>query len=156
MCAYFCIGFIDFMLARKTLHCMKKRIFVLRKFVKSAENIIISFVVVCFGFTDISYLLSFHSNENVRKQHLSANAYFRVNMKFSYMIAWCKDEISCHIVAKTSNFLLVFRSTFRWRYLSEKMKFSVALQWKQAIGQLFVEDVYIFAIIFFSLKETWS
>ena len=68
-------------------HCMKKRILVIRKFVKSAEKIIISFVFVCFRFTDISYFLSFPSNENVRKQHLSTNAYFCVNMKFSWMIA---------------------------------------------------------------------
>ena len=33
------------------------------------------------------------SNENVRKQHLSTNAYFCVNMKFSYMIAGRKDVV---------------------------------------------------------------
>ena len=98
-------------------HCMKKRTFVLRKFVKSAEKIIFSFVFVCFRLTEISYLLSFPSNENVRNQHLSANAYFCVNMKFSYLIAGCKDEI-----------------------------FHVVLQRKQAIfcwylGQLFVDDI---------------
>ena len=37
--------------------------------------------------------LSFPSNENVRNQHLSANAYSCVNMKFSYAMAVCKDEI---------------------------------------------------------------
>ena len=62
---------------RVTLH--EKRIFVLQKYVKSAEKITFSFV------------LSFPSNENVRKQHLSANAYFCVNMTFSYMIAGRKD-----------------------------------------------------------------
>ena len=72
---------------RVTLH--EKRIFVLRKYVKSAEKITFSFVFVCF--TEISYFLSFPSNENVRKQHLSANAYFCVNMTFSYMIAGRKD-----------------------------------------------------------------
>ena len=128
---------------RVTLH--EKRIFVLRKYVKSAEKITFSFVFVCF--TEISYFLSFPSNENVRKQHLSANVYFCVNIKFSYMIAGCR------IVTKTSDFLLVFRSTFRWRYLSEKMKFSVVLQQKQAIGQLFVEDVYIFPIISFRKRD---
>ena len=112
---------------------------------KKMENVIFSLVSVCFRFTEISYFLSFPSNENVRKQHLSANAYFCVNMKFSYMIA-------C-IVMKTSNFLLVFTSTFRWRYLSEKMKSSVVLQRKQAIGQLFVEDVYIFPIISFRKRD---
>ena len=74
-------------------HFMKKRIFVLRKFVKSAEKIIFSIVSVCFSFREISYILSFPSNENVGKQHLSAIAYFCVNMKLSYMIAECKDEI---------------------------------------------------------------
>ena len=91
---------------------MKKRIFVLRKFVKSAEKIIFSLVFVCFRFTEKSSFLSFPSNENVRKQYLSANAYFSLNMKFLYMIAGHKDEI-CRIVTKTSDFLLVFRSTFR-------------------------------------------
>ena len=62
---------------QKCIHCMKKRIFVLQKFVKSAEKIIFSFAFVCFHFTEISYFLSFPSNENVR------NAYFFVNMKFS-------------------------------------------------------------------------
>ena len=80
------------------LHGIKKRIFVLRKFVKSAEKIIFSFVFVRFSFTEISYFLSFPSIENVRKQHLSGNAYFCVNMKFSYMIAGRKDEIFCVIL----------------------------------------------------------
>ena len=132
---------------------MKKRIFVPRKFVKRTEKIIISLVFVCFRFTELSCFLNFPSNENVRKQHLSANAYFCVNMKFSYRIAGRKDEIFCRIVTKTSDFLLVFRSTFRWRYLSEKMNISVVLQRKQAIGQLFVEDVYIFPIISFRKRD---
>ena len=72
---------------------MKIRIFVLRKFVKRTENILFSLVFVCFRFTEISYFLNFPSNENVRKQHLSANAYSCVNMKFSYTIAVRKDEI---------------------------------------------------------------
>ena len=75
------------------LHCMKKRIFLLRKFVKSTEKIIFTLVFLCFRFTKISWILSFPSNENVRKQHLSANAYFWVNKKFSYMIAGRKDKI---------------------------------------------------------------
>ena len=96
---------------------MKTRIFVLGKFVKRTENIIFSLVFVCFRFTEISYFLNFPSNENVRKQHLSANAYSCVNMKFSYTIAVRKDEI-----------------------------FYVVLLRKQAIfhlrlGQLFVDDV---------------
>ena len=95
----------------------------------------------------ISYFLNFPSNENVRKQHLSASAYFCVNMKFSYKVAGRKHETFCPIVTKTSNFLLVFRSAFCWRYLSKTMIFSVALQQKQAIGQLFIKDVYIFPLI---------
>ena len=130
-------------------HCMKKRIFVLQKFLKSAERIIFSLVFICFRFTGISYFPSFPSKENVRKQHLSVNAYFWVNMKCSYVIAGRKrwNLLSCY--NKKSDFLLVFMSNFCWQYLGEKMKFSVVLQEKQAIGQLFVEDVYIFPIIFF-------
>ena len=75
------------------MHCMKRRNLVLQKFVKSAEKIIFSLVFVCFRFTEISYFLSFSSNENVRKQHLSTNAYFCVNIKLSYMIAGRKYEI---------------------------------------------------------------
>ena len=81
----------------RSWRCMKKIIFVLRKFVKRAEKIIFSLVFVCFHFTEISYFLSFPSNENVRKQHLPANAYFCINMKFSYTIAGRKDEIF-HVV----------------------------------------------------------
>ena len=102
---------------QKERHCMKIRIFVLRKFVKRTQKIIFSLVFVCFRFTEISYFLNFPSNENVRKQHLSANAYSCVNMKFSYTIAVHKDEI-----------------------------FYVVLLRKQAIfylrlGQLFVDDI---------------
>ena len=60
-------------------NCIKKRIFVLGKFVKRTEKIIFSLVFVCFRFTEISYFLIF--------------VYSCVNMKFSYMIAGCKDEI---------------------------------------------------------------
>ena len=60
---------------------------------KRTEKIIFSSAFVCLRFTEISYFLNFPSNENVRKQHLSANAYFCVNMKFSYTIAGRKDEI---------------------------------------------------------------
>ena len=77
---------------------MKIRIFVLRKFVKRTEKIIFSLVFVCFRFTEISYFLIFPSNEKVRKQHLSANAQYWVNMKFSYTIAVRKDEIFCAVL----------------------------------------------------------
>ena len=49
-----------------------------------------SIVFVCFRLTEISYFLS---NKNERKQHLSANVYSCVNMKFSYTIAVPTDEI---------------------------------------------------------------
>ena len=113
-------GFIVLCISRvflEFIHCMKIRIFVLQKFVKMIEKIILSLVFVCFRFTEISYFLNFFSNENIRKQHLSANAYSCVNMKFSYTIAVRKDEI-----------------------------FYVILLRKQAIfhlrlGQLFVDDI---------------
>ena len=74
-------------------HCMKIRIFVLQKCVKSTEKIIFSLFFVCFLFTEISYFLNFPSNENIRKQHPSANVYSCVNMKFSYTIPVRKDGI---------------------------------------------------------------
>ena len=94
---------------------MKIRIFVFRKFVKRTEKIIFSLVFICF--TEISYFLRFPSNENVRKQHLSANVYSCVNMKFSYMIAVRKDEI----------FYVIF--------LRKQAIFHLRL------GQLFVDDI---------------
>ena len=74
-------------------HCMEKRIFILQKFLKTAEKIIFSLVFVCFCFTEISYFPNLPSNKNVKKQHLFANAYSCVNMKFMYMIAVRKDEV---------------------------------------------------------------
>ena len=72
---------------------MKIRIFVLQKFVKRTEKIKFSLVFACFRITEISYFLNFPSNENVRKQHLFANAYSCVNFKFLHTIAVHKDEI---------------------------------------------------------------
>ena len=95
------------------LHYTKIRIFVLRKFVKRAEKIIFSLVFVCFRFTKISYFLNFPSNEKVRKQNLSANAYSYVNMKFSQTRAVCKYETLYRFVTETSNISPAFRSTFR-------------------------------------------
>ena len=92
---------------------MKITIFVLHKFVKRAEKTIFSVAFVCFRFTELSYFLNFPSKKTVRKQHLSANAYSCVNMKFWYTIAVHNDEIFRHFVTKTSNFLPAFRSTFR-------------------------------------------
>ena len=80
---------------------------------EKTEKIIFSLVFVCFRSMEISYFLNFPSNENVRKQHLSASAYFYVNMKFSYTVPGHEDEIYCRIVTKTSDILLVFRSTCR-------------------------------------------
>ena len=84
---------------------------------KDRKKIKFSLVFLCFHFTEISYVLNFSSNEYVRKQHLSANAYSWVSMKFSYTIDVRKDEI-----------------------------FYVVLLRKQAIfhlrlGQLFVDDI---------------
>ena len=71
---------------------MKKKIFVLRKFVKRAEKIIFLLVFEGFRFTEISYH-NFPSNENARNLYLYANVYPCVNMKFLYTIAGRKDEI---------------------------------------------------------------
>ena len=48
------------------------------------DNIFVSFA--CFRFRKMSYFLV-QSNDNVRKQHLSANGYSCINMKFSYAMA---------------------------------------------------------------------
>ena len=66
---------------------------------------------------EISYFLNFPSNENVRKQHLSANAYSCVNMKFSYTIVVRKDGILYAV-------LLRKQAIFHLR-----------------LGQLFVDDI---------------
>ena len=90
-------GMVNKMLTPSPLfhpHWMKKLFFVLQKLVKRAEKNIFLLVFVCFRFTEISYFLSFPSKENLRKQHLSANAYFCINMKFSYTIAGRKYETS--------------------------------------------------------------
>ena len=71
----------------------KKKVFLLRKFVKRTGKIIFSLAFICFRFTEISNFLDFPSNENVRKQYLSANTYFCVNVKLSHTIAGRKDEI---------------------------------------------------------------
>ena len=75
-------------------HCMEKRIFVLRNLVQRTKKIIFSLASICLRFTEISYSLNFPSNENVKKQDLSANAYFCDYMKFSYTIAGRKDKFS--------------------------------------------------------------
>ena len=95
----------------KSLH--EKKNFRLTKICEKDRQDHISLLFACFRFTEISYFLNFPSNKNVRKHHLSANAYYYVNMKLSYTVAVRKDEIFCDIVMKTSNFLVVFRSTFR-------------------------------------------
>ena len=75
---------------------MKKISFVLQKFVKRAENIIFSVVFVCARFTGISHFLDFPSNENVRKQHLSENAFSTRSLD---------AKMKCRIVMKTSDFV---------------------------------------------------
>ena len=77
----------------QSLHAKKKKNLVSQKFVKNTEKIIFSLVFVCFCFTEISYFLNFPTNENVRKQHRSANAYFCIIMKCSYTMVRRKDEI---------------------------------------------------------------
>ena len=74
------------------------------------DQIFISFRMFSFHGNIIK---NFPSNENVRKQHLSANAYSCVKMKFSYTIDVRKDEIFCRFLTKTSDFSLPFRSTIR-------------------------------------------
>ena len=128
---------------------MKIRIFVLRKFVKRTENIIFSLVFVCFRLTEISYFLNFPSNENARKQYLSANAYSCVNMKFQYMITLRKVEILYVVlVRKQAIFHQRLSQLFVTIYKRKGEICYVVLQLKQAIGQLFVEDVHIFPLIF--------
>ena len=111
---------------------MKKRTFVLRKFVERTERFIFLLVFPCFRFTEILYFLKFYSNRNVRKQHLSVFKflqYFWLNMKFSFPILRFqvnylltilkeKDDIFCRITAKTSHW-----STFRRRCLFVIIKF---------------------------------
>ena len=70
---------------------MKKRIFALQKYVKRKKKIAFSLAFVCSCFTEMSYFLKFLAKKNVGKQHLSANAYSFVSMKFPYKIAGCKD-----------------------------------------------------------------
>ena len=47
---------------------------------KRTKKIIFSLVFACFRFTEISYFLNFPSNENVRKQHLSASSHSCVSI----------------------------------------------------------------------------
>ena len=54
----------------------EKKNFRLMKIWKRTEKIIFSLVFLSFRFTEKSYFLDFSSNENVRKQHLSANVHF--------------------------------------------------------------------------------
>ena len=98
-----------------SLHCMKKRIFVMRKFVKRKEKIIFSLVFACSRLMEISYFLNSSSDENVRKQQLSGSAYFCLNMKCSHTIAGRKDNIY-RIITKTRDFC-------------------------QCLGQLFVDNI---------------
>ena len=121
-------------------HCIKKRFFVLQKFVKT-EKMIFLLVFVCFHFTEESYFLDFPWNQNVRKQSLSANAYFWVNMKFSYT----KMKFHTSYVTKTSNYLLVFRPTIFWQYLSKIVKFSTSYCNKKKWLVNFLLNIFIFS-----------
>ena len=125
---------------------MKKKFSVLRKFWKRTEKIIFSLVFICFRFTEISCFMGFPSNTILRKQHLFANAYFWVNMKFSYTIAG-------RTVMKTSDFLLAFKSTFRWQNLSKKWNFCCIT------AKTSYWSTFCWRCLYFSdniLQETWS
>ena len=95
-------------------------------------------------FTEISYFLNFPSNVNGRKQHHSANAYSCVHMKFLYQIAGRKYTFFYRVVTKTNDFSLVFRSTFRWRYLTKKMKLSLSYYSKNKTLVNFLLKIVIF------------
>ena len=97
-------------------------------------------------------ILNFPTNENARKQHLSANAYSCLNMKFLHAIAASKDDIFCNDMScynENKQFLTIiaFRSNFCWQHLSEKMKISPSHFSENRIDKFFVEDIYIFTII---------
>ena len=92
----------------------------------------------------------FPFHENILFSELSFKQKCTKAASFRKWVFLHKYEI---FVTKTSIFFLLFRSTFRWQYLSKKVEFSVRLQQKQAIGQLFVEDVYIFLIISFKKRD---
>ena len=69
----------SFITLKSRVHCMKKELY----FTKLCEKNIkyhIFLVFVCFRLTEILYFLNFPSNKNVRKQHLSVNAFSHVNM----------------------------------------------------------------------------
>ena len=67
------------------LVCYERKAFSSEKKFKKKAEIIFLIVFVCFRF--------FLSKENIRNEHLSANAYSSVNIKFLYIIAVPKDEI---------------------------------------------------------------
>ena len=91
----------------------KKNFHLFHKFLKICEkdrknHIFVSFRM--FPFQGIIILPELFFKPKCKK---AANAYSCVNMKFLYTVAGRKDEIFCCIVTKTSDFSLVFRSTFR-------------------------------------------
>ena len=87
-----CLNIIEYifqeeLMLTKQMH-QKNVIFVIIDiFSYRTEKIKFSLFLVCFRFTELSYFLIFPSSENVRKEHLSTNAYSCVNMKFWYTIA---------------------------------------------------------------------
>ena len=126
---------------------MKKGILVLLKFVKREEKIAFLLVFVCFLFTEISYFMNFPSNENVRKQHLSVNAYFCVNMKFSYTIA-VMMKFSMSFCYENQRFFTCVQVNFSLTIFKRKDKICyVVLQPKQAIGQLLLKMFIFFLLI---------
>ena len=93
----------------------------------------------------------FPFHRNIRKKHLSTNAYSCVNMKFLYTIAVCKDKVFYvvpPIAQKNKQFFASLYVNFSLMMFKQKDEiFYIVLQRKQVIGQLVVEDICIFLII---------
>ena len=114
-----------------------------KNLVKRTENTIFSLVFVCFRFTEISYFLNFPANENVRKQHLPANAYSCVKMKFLMKMSFCYENKRYFTCVYINFSLTIFQRKDEICY--------VVLQLKQAIGQL---SLKVSRISFFS--HSWQ
>ena len=76
--------------------------------------LLVYLLVVCMFICFV--VLNFPSNENVRKQHLPANAYSCINMKFSYTIAVRKDEIFYVVLLRKH---LIFRLRLRQLFVDD-------------------------------------
>ena len=150
---YFAIGkeswesIVIFKTVRKnqcdTLH--ENKSFCLRNRKDRKHHIFISFCMFLFHGNIIFSELS----ENVRNQHLLANAYSCLDIKFSYTKAVRKDEIFFVVLLRKQAIFHLHLVTFSLTIFRRKDETCyVVLQLKYAIGQLLVEDVYIFILIF--------